>query len=357
MMKERDRYRYHREGVVLDFVALRYALEQDLFLKGFKLRENREQAEKVLDRFFGSLPYRKYHRKKRAHLYLGSADIGEVPGERAAHFWQMHEEEKPKEIPARLFALKTIPYQEEIGQEVNPERDILKLVVGPDDSIISETIDNPLIKIAVREMTLQELLDSGEYELPVPAMRHLDKLKVTEPYEFEPWSWLDYRAAVLLPLLGIKLIPESDIEYVQTVVLDEVAGTVKFEYNREYWRSRKDDIILRLKDEIQRVIEDLEPTKGSIFQTRAYDSLVASSEISIIGSELLQKFFEIYSAIRSLNVDLKREGARVEQIQHSDLSDESKQEFINELHRRNRLKEHTLKERLQSFIREELESK
>ena len=225
----------------MDFTALRYALEQELFINGLKLIYEEKEQESVLERFLGPIffPLKK-HKQANRYGYLGCVELGE----RITYYWLMLDNPRTRTkslVTDRLFAIRTYPANltDQEGQVVDPKRDILKIVAEPDDSITSEIIDNPLVKIATHEMTLKELIASGEYELPPPVMRDLNRLKVTEPYDFEPWSWLDYRAEVLVPLLGIKLIPESDFEFVQTIVPDEDMGIVKFGYSREYYSSRR----------------------------------------------------------------------------------------------------------------------
>jgi hypothetical protein len=224
----------------LNFRALRYALGQELFINGSKLLFWEKEQESVLERFLGPIFFpSKKHKQSERYRYLGYIEIGE----RIVYYWWVLENPKTKDLVSdRLFAIRTYQthqtYQER--QEIDPEKDILRIMTSPDGSITSEYIENPLTKIQTKEMTLKELTASGEHGLPPPLMRELEYLQTREDV-FEPWDELHYYAEVSVPLLGIKLVPESDIEFVDVEVIDHYEGIIEFHYNRKYYRSRKED--------------------------------------------------------------------------------------------------------------------
>ncbi len=71
-------------------------------------------------------------------------------------------------------------------------------------------------------------------------MREFDDLRTREDV-LEPWDELHYYAEVSVPLLGIKLVPESDMDFVDCDVVDYDRGIIEFSYSRKYYRSRKED--------------------------------------------------------------------------------------------------------------------
>lgn len=156
--------------------AVYYALEQELFEKGEKLYSDME------------------HRKvffSRQKYYLGSVKRGE----RTIHYWW-----------------------------VIADEEMMTIDEGSGGVNISGNLDSPLKRIPQKEMTVEELEQSGEYELPQTMMRELNFLTEMEASVLGP---LEYRASdVLLPLLGIKIVPDSDAEFVEFEDVDW--GLVRF---------------------------------------------------------------------------------------------------------------------------------
>ncbi|TET07131.1 MAG: hypothetical protein E3J86_13935, partial [Candidatus Thorarchaeota archaeon] len=66
---------------------------------------------------------------------------------------------------------------------------------------------NPLDMIRQREMTREELIASGTYNLPVPLTRELDQL-------VQAGDSVDPVQDLLLPLLGIRIFPPNEVEMV-----------------------------------------------------------------------------------------------------------------------------------------------
>ena len=91
-------------------------------------------------------------------------------------------------------------------------------------AIVSGNLESPLKRIPQKQMSVSELELVGDIEIPQVLMRALDGLSEAGADVFVP---LEYRACdVLLPLLGIQIVPEDDAEYVDYVV--ENWGFVRF---------------------------------------------------------------------------------------------------------------------------------
>lgn len=87
-------------------------------------------------------------------------------------------------------------------------------------------IGNPLDEIAQTEMTVDELAQSGPHELPPPLKHELEEL-ARKKEKKSIWYVLEYEACeLILPLLGIKIIPESDAKHVGFELMD--INTVEF---------------------------------------------------------------------------------------------------------------------------------
>jgi len=156
--------------------AVRFALEQELFEKGEELHRDEDHRRAFLTR------------EKR---YLGSVKRGE----RTVHYWW-------------IIA----------GEEMMTIDD------GSGGVIVSGNLESPLKRISRIEMTVEELEQAGEYEIPPAMMRELSYLSEMGASVMIP---LEYSTCdVMLPLLGIKIIPDSDAEYVRFEETDE--GSVRF---------------------------------------------------------------------------------------------------------------------------------
>jgi hypothetical protein len=150
--------------------AVAYALEQEFFEKGEERYSDEDHRLAFLSQ------------QKR---YLGSVKRGE----RAVHYWW-----------------------------VIADEEMMTIDDGPGGVIISGNLESPLKRIPQKEMTVEELEQSGEYEIPPVMMRELSYLSEMGASVMGP---LEYRACdVLLPLLGIKIVPESDAEYVDFEQID-----------------------------------------------------------------------------------------------------------------------------------------
>ncbi|TFH03179.1 MAG: hypothetical protein E4H14_17035 [Candidatus Thorarchaeota archaeon] len=89
---------------------------------------------------------------------------------------------------------------------------------------VTGNLENPLLKIPQKEMTISQLEEVGDFEIPPVLMKELDALSEIGASVLGP---LEYKACdVLLPLLGIKVIPESDAKIVKVEDVDW--GVVRF---------------------------------------------------------------------------------------------------------------------------------
>ena len=162
--------------------AVSYALEQELFERGEELISDEDHRRAFVDR------------KKR---YLGSVKRGD----RTVHYWW-----------------------------IGAEEEMMTIADGLGGVIISGNLESPLKRIPQKEMAIEDLEKLGDIEIPPAMMRELSKLSEMGASVMMP---LEYRACdVMLPLLGIKIVPESDAEYV--VFEDTDWGMVRF-----YRSSRK----------------------------------------------------------------------------------------------------------------------
>lgn len=162
--------------------AVRYALEQELSGSSETLYNDDNHRLAFQDR------------RKR---YLGSVKRGE----RVVHYWW-----------------------------VSADEELLTIDEGPNGVIVSGNLDNPVNSITRKEMTLEELEQSGDFDMPPPILRDLENMSELGASVMGP---MEYRACdVLLPLLGVKVIPEKDAEYVKHEIVNW--GKVRF-----YRSSRK----------------------------------------------------------------------------------------------------------------------
>jgi hypothetical protein len=160
--------------------ALRYALEQELLGNGEELYHDEDHRLAFQDR------------KK---LYLGTVKRSE----RTIHYWWIRGEEE-----------------------------MVTIDDGPGGVFISGNLESPLMRILQKEMTAEELEDSGDYEIPPVMMKDIDKLLENGANVIGP---LQYKACdVLLPLLGIRIVPENDENL---IVFESVGyGVVRFYVQR-----------------------------------------------------------------------------------------------------------------------------
>ena len=156
--------------------AVEFALEQELFEKGEELYNDEDHQLA-------------FH--ARGKRYLGSVGMGE----RTVHYWWVRGDEEMMTIEA-----------------------------GPGAAIISGNLESPLKRIPQREMTVEGLEALGEVEIPAPMQREISRLSKEGASCIFP---MEYRACdVMLPLLGIKIVPESDAEEVEFEEVDW--GLVRF---------------------------------------------------------------------------------------------------------------------------------
>ncbi len=87
-------------------------------------------------------------------------------------------------------------------------------------------IENPVKKIPQREMTLEELFASGTHKIPESILRERDELKEAGLGVYEIKT-----RRVLLPLLGISIIPASDAS---EVAVDLISGD-EVEFMQRWW--------------------------------------------------------------------------------------------------------------------------
>ena len=156
--------------------AVKYALEQELQERDEELHCDNHHRHTFND---------------KGRRYLGTVKRGE----RVVHYWW-----------------------------VNEDGEMLTIEVGSDGIVISGNLESPLNKIPQTEMTVEELENAGVFNVPSVIMRDIDYLSDMGASTILP---LEYRACdVLLPLLGINIIPESDAEF---IVFEEVDwGKVTF---------------------------------------------------------------------------------------------------------------------------------
>ncbi len=156
--------------------AVSYALDQELFEKGEKTYNDEDHRRAFLT---------------RGKRYLGSVKRGETK----VHFWW-----------------------------ISGDEEMMTIQNGPGAAIISGNLESPLKRIPQREMTIEELEALGEMKIPPSMQRELSYLSEIGASVMGP---LEYRACdVILPLLGIKIVPESDAELVHCEEVDW--GLVRF---------------------------------------------------------------------------------------------------------------------------------
>ncbi|MHA1662961.1 MAG: hypothetical protein ACTSVR_06870, partial [Candidatus Thorarchaeota archaeon] len=104
------------------------------------------------------------------------------------------------------------------------DEEMMTIDEGSGGVVISGNLKNPLKRIPQKEMTIAELEQAGEFEIPPAMMREVSYLYEIGASVIGP---LEYRAYdVLLPLLGIRIIPEDDTEKVKAEEVD--LGIVRF---------------------------------------------------------------------------------------------------------------------------------